>query len=172
MIKQELNTSEYHSFYSRYLSLVLEETELISGFETNTNTILEFFESIPKEKLQYRYAKDKWNIKEVFQHVIDTERVFQFRCFHIARHDKTPLPGFDQNNYIEPAKTNSKTFKALVEEFKVVRKSFIVLLKSLTTEDLNQIGIANEADMSARAIAFINLGHWQHHINIIDERYL
>lgn len=172
MTRQELTTSEYNPFYKGYLSLVSENVELISGFESNTKKVLEFFKSIPTEKLDYRYGDDKWTIKEVIQHLIDTERVFQFRCFHIGRHDKTPLPGFEQNDYIAPSKANNKTFELLLEEFKVVRRSFTVLLKSLTVEDLNQIGNANNDNMSARAIAFINLGHYNHHINIIKERYL
>ncbi|WP_282135429.1 DinB family protein [Seonamhaeicola maritimus] len=172
MTKQELNTSEYNPFYSGYLSLVSVDTELIQGFEANANTVSSFFQSIPIDKWDYAYAEGKWTIKETFQHMIDTERVFQFRCFHIARHDKTSLPGFEQNDYIMPSKANSKTIEALLEEFIAVRKSFVALLKSLSTEDLIQIGIANGSDMSARAIAYINLGHCQHHINVINERYL
>lgn len=172
MTKQDLKTSEYNPFYSGYLSLVSADTELLSGFEASTNLILEFFQSIPEDKWAHRYDQGKWTIKEVFQHLIDTERVFQFRCFHIGRHDKTPLPGFEQNDYIDPSKANSKTSGMLIEEFKAVRQGFIALLQSFTNEDLNQVGTANGADMSARAMAFINLGHCQHHINILNERYL
>ncbi len=172
MTRQELNTSEYNSFYEGYLSLVPGEVDLTYGFEVNTKAVLEFFRSIPEEKLNYRYAEGKWSIKEVFQHLIDTERVFQFRCFHIARHDKTPLPGFEQNDYIEPSKANNKSKEDLIEEFKAVRLGFVTLLKSLSKEDLKQVGVANSANTSARAFAFINLGHCQHHINITKERYL
>ncbi len=172
MTRQELNTSEYNSFYEGYLSLVPGEVDLASGFEANTKAVLEFFQSIPEEKLNYRYAEGKWTIKEVFQHLIDTERVFQFRCFHIARHDKTPLPGFEQNDYIEPSKANNKSKEDLIEEFKAVRLGFVTLIKSLSKGDLKQVGVANGANTSARAFAFINLGHFQHHINITKERYL
>ncbi|WP_299549774.1 DinB family protein [Seonamhaeicola sp.] len=172
MIRQELKTSEYNSFYSGYLSLVSDDVELISGYEADANMVLEFFSSIPEDKLDYKYAEGKWSIKEVFQHVIDTERVFQFRCFHIARQDKTPVPGFEQNDYIAPSNATNKSIEDLIEEFTAVRKSFIVLLKSLSSEDLLQVGNANGSDMSARAAAYIILGHSRHHINIINERYL
>ncbi|TYA71635.1 DinB family protein [Seonamhaeicola marinus] len=172
MTKRELQTSEYNEFYSGYLSQLSDDTELVSGFEANSKTVLDFFQSIPHEKLEYRYDEGKWSIKEVFQHLIDTERVFQFRCFHIGRHDKTPLPGFEQNDYIAPSKADAKSIETLITEFKTVRQSFIDLLNGLTNEDLNQVGIANGGNTSARAIAFINLGHYLHHINITKERYL
>ena len=172
MTKQELDTSEYNSYYNNYLNLVSNDTELINGYKEDASKVLEYFSSIPEDKLNYRYAEGKWSIKEVLQHLIDTERVFQFRCFHFARHDKTTLPGFEQNDYIVPSNATNKSIEDLLEEFKVVRKGFIILLKSLSSKDLNQVGNANGSDMSARAAAFIILGHSRWHINIINERYL
>lgn len=96
----DLNASEYNSFYETYISKVSNKTTLIEGYEISQNEVIEFFKSIPKDKLNYRYAEDKWSIKEVFQHIIDTERVFQHRCFRISRHDKTAISGFEQDDYI------------------------------------------------------------------------
>ncbi|WP_248723184.1 DinB family protein [Seonamhaeicola sp. ML3] len=172
MNKNQLKVSEYNAFYSRYLDLVPEETTLAEGFRNQAQEVIRFFESIAEDKLNYSYQEGKWTIKEVLQHLIDTERVFQFRCFHIARHDKTPIPGFEQDEYIKPSRANSKTIGLLIEEFKTVRDSFIVLLKSLADSDLKAIGIANGDNMSARAAAFIILGHYLWHIKVINERYL
>lgn len=172
MKTSDLKTTEYNEYYSRYISLISRETTLIDGFIKDSNMVIQFFESIPFDKLDYKYAEGKWCIKEVFQHLIDTERIFQHRCFRIARHDKTTISGFEQDDYINPSQANNKNLKSLVEEFKAVRQSFIVLLKSLHDDDLKFIGNANGSDMSARAAAFIILGHSIWHIHVIKERYL
>lgn len=168
----EINKGEYADFYTEYLSLVPKELTLIEGFEEGLKNVVDFFENVPTVKLNYAYAHEKWNIKEVLQHIIDTERVFQYRCFCIARRDKTSLPGFEQDNYILPALAKNKSLESLIEEFKTVRLSFVSLLKSLSNEDLKFIGNANSTALSARACAFIVLGHCQWHINIVKKRYL
>ena len=122
--------------------------------------------------MEYKYAAGKWSIKEVFQHIIDTERVFLYRCFRIARHDKTPLTGFEQDDYIVPSKANSKSIESLLEEYQTVRQNSIVLLKSLSETDLKHLGNASDHMLSARAAAFMTLGHEIHHIEVIKERYL
>ncbi|MFG6685955.1 DinB family protein [Mariniflexile sp. HNIBRBA6329] len=172
MTISELQTTEYHTFYSNYLALVPKDLSLIDGFKDSSQDIIDFFQNIPAIKLNYAYANEKWNVKEVFQHLIDTERVFQYRCFCMARQDKTSLPGFEQNDYISPSNAKNKSLESLIEEFKTVRQSFIALLNSLNDEDLKCIGVANGNAMSARAAAFIILGHYQWHIDIIKERYL
>lgn len=168
----EVNSTEYNEFYSHYLALVHKEVTLNNGFNEGLKEVVDFFQNVPLVKLNYAYANEKWNVKEVFQHLIDTERVFQYRCFCIARGDKTSLPGFEQNDYIKPSKAKNKSIELLIEEFKTVRQSFITLLDSLTNEDLEIMGNANGSGMSARAAAFIVLGHYKWHINIIKERYL
>ena len=148
------------------------KTNLLEQFKTNTAYVLSFFDSVPVEKLQTAYAQAKWTIKEVFQHLIDTERVFQFRCFCIARGDKTSLPAFNENDYVPASKANSKDIESLIEEFVAVRESFMVLLNSLTNEDLQLVGNVNNKNQSASATAFFVLEHYLWHINIIKERYL
>ncbi len=172
MKASDLNTTEYNEYYSRYIDLISKETTLINGFKEDLDLVLNFFKSIPSDKLDYRYATGKWSIKEVFQHLIDTERIFQHRCFRFSRHDKTNISGFEQDDYIVPSQANSKNLEALIEEFKAVRLSFIVLLKSLNDDDLKFIGNANGSDMSARAAAFTILGHSIWHIDVIRTRYL
>lgn len=168
----ELKASEYNAFYGTYISKVSKETTLIEGFLNGEILVVDFFKSIPEEKLEYRYNSDKWSVKEVFQHIIDTERVFMYRCFTVSRHDKTPLPGFEQDDYINPSNANKKSLDELIEEYQATRKSFILLLKSLSTQDLNFIGNVNGGPLSAKAAAFITLGHEIHHVSIIQDRYL
>ncbi len=172
MIKLDLNTSEFDDYYSRYIDKLPAKTELRKGFETGKNDIINFFESIPEKKLTFRYQPNKWNVLEVLQHQIDTERIFMYRCFRIARRDRTPLAGFDQNIYIEPSGANHKSMDSLLSEFKIVRQSSISLLESITEDDLTCIGNANGGNMSARAAAFTIIGHDIWHMDIIKERYL
>ncbi|GAA4231435.1 DinB family protein [Postechiella marina] len=172
MTTVNLKPNEYHEFYSTYINKVPKELELIAGFIKGGAHLIQFFKELPADKLEYRYAEGKWSIKEVLQHIIDTERVFMYRCFRIARRDKTPLAGFEQDDYINPSQGHNKALKALLEEYEVGRKNAIVLLKSLGNEDLQYIGKASGCNMSARAIAFATIGHELHHIDILKERYL
>ena len=137
MLKTDLNPLEFDIYYQRYIDKVANKTKLTNGFEIGKNHVIDFFKSIPKEKLTHRYLSSKWSIKEVLQHLIDTERIFMYRCFRIARKDKTPLAGFDQNIYIEPSGANNKSIENLLKEFTINRTNSIVLLNSLTDEDLN-----------------------------------
>ncbi len=172
MIIQDLKLTEYAIFYSGYISKIPKDISLIDSFELGLNNVTKFFNEIPKEKLNYSYAEDKWTIKEVFQHIIDTERIFMYRCFRLSRHDHTALSGFEQNDYIEPSHANNKSIESLLEEYQTLRQSFIVMLKSFNDEDLNVQGNASGNNITARAAAFIIIGHELWHMDIIKERYL
>lgn len=172
MKKQELKPTEFNDFYARYLSKIPDNTSLKKGFEDDKEAIIKFFSSISKDKLAYRYQPEKWSIKEVFQHIIDTERIFMYRLLRIARKDTTPIEGFDQNIYIKPSGADKKTIEALLEEFRITRLYSINLLNSISSDNLCNIGVANSSPTSARACAFILLGHSVWHMDIIKERYL
>ncbi|MBD0822922.1 DinB family protein [Aestuariibaculum marinum] len=168
----DLHDTEYNPFYATYIGMIPKDRTLLEGFEKGAEEVVTFFKAIPEDKLNYAYAEDKWSVKDVFQHIIDTERVFQYRCFCIARHDKTLLPSYDENAYALPAQASAKSIDALLEEFSAVRQSFIVLLKSLSAADLQQEGNANNSPITARATAFIVLGHALWHMDVIKNRYL
>ncbi|TVZ55569.1 DinB family protein [Lutibacter sp. Hel_I_33_5] len=172
MIKKELNTSEYNKYYSRYINRVEENTELISGYEADKKMVIDFFNSIPKEKHEFRYQPEKWTIKEILQHIVDTERVFMYRFLCIARNDKTAFPGYEQDDYIAPSEANKKSMEALIHEFTVTRLSSLNLIKSISEENLKNMGTASNSPMSARACAVLLLGHSIWHIDVIKERYL
>jgi hypothetical protein len=172
MIKKELHLEEFHEYYLRYIDKLSDETELINGFIKGKNEVISFFESIPEEKLEFRYQSRKWTIKEVFQHLIDTERIFMYRCFRIARNDKTNIEGFEQDDYIIPSEANKKSREDLLEEFRINRENSISMLKSISDKNLCFVGMSNGGIMSARAAAFTILGHDIWHSEIIKERYL
>jgi len=172
MIKSDLNPSEFDAYYARYIDKLSNKTKLINGFETGRDTVIRFFKSISNEKLTYRYQPEKWSVKEVFQHLIDTERIFMYRCFRIARRDTTPLAGYDQNIYVDPSQANDKSIESLLNEFTLNRTNSILILNSLTDEDLSFIGNSNGGVMSARAAAFTIIGHDIWHIEVLQDKYL
>ncbi|MEM6379314.1 MAG: DinB family protein, partial [Bacteroidota bacterium] len=128
--------------------------------------------AIPIQQMDYRYSKDKWTIKEVLQHLIDTERIFSYRTFRIGRGDVTPLADFDQTKYIVPSGASLKNKADLLNEFELGRNHSIALMKSLSDRDFSRIGISSLHPMSARAAAFTILGHDIWHMDIVQERYL
>lgn len=170
MTARDLQPSEYNPYYRTYIGKV-EDIELLKSLDSNCETVLAFFRSIPEDKLEYRYAEGKWNIKEILQHIIDTERIFAYRALRIARLDETPLPGFDQDEYVLPSKASSRSFKGLLHEYLAVRIATLELFKSFDDEMLLAIGTASNSSLSVRAAGFIIVGHENHHIEVIKERY-
>jgi hypothetical protein len=124
------------------------------------------------DKFDYRYAEGKWTIKEIIQHIIDTERIFAYRALRISRNDQTPLPGFDENDFANNTAAQTRGLQDLLTEFSAVRHSNLLLFKSFSDEQLLQVGIASEHSISVRAIGFILIGHQKYHQKVFEERYL
>lgn len=145
---------------------------LIQILTTNLEEYVTFFNSLSVEKINFRYAEGKWTIAELLVHIIDTERIFNYRMLCIARGDKSPLPGFDENKYAQAANVSERNFKDILEEYIWVRKATLKLLESFNNTTLNEIGTANNTSVSVKTIAYMLAGHEMHHIKIIKERYL
>ncbi|TAF67898.1 MAG: DinB family protein [Cytophagales bacterium] len=157
-------------FYKNYVAVV-EDLPLLELLESNKNAVLKAFGSFSEEKGNYKYAADKWSVKDLFQHIIDAERVFMYRALRFARNDKTVLPGFEQDDFVTFAQADKRTLASLVEEFKTVREASISLFRSLEEEALLREGNANKNPMSALALGFFIAGHALHHTKILEERY-
>jgi hypothetical protein len=171
MKSDQLTSNEYAPFYAGYVQ-VLENVELIEELEICVHEFIKFVQNIPMDKFDYRYAEGKWTIKEIIQHLIDTERVFSYRAMRIARNDMTPLPGYDENHYVDHTNANARNLQGLLTEMAVVRQSSLSLFKSFSEEQLKLIGTASNSAVSVRAIGFILIGHQKHHQKIFEERYL
>jgi hypothetical protein len=163
--------NEHAPYYKKYIDKVDGEN-IPQILKNNFAETLMFLNSISKDKLQYRYAEGKWTIPQIVVHLTDTERVFSYRAMCIARGDKTPLPGFDENLYADACNYADRSFESIVAEFSAVRQATILLLESFDDTCIEQIGTASEFPVSVRAIAFMIGGHELHHISIIKERYL
>ncbi|WP_299390904.1 DinB family protein [uncultured Gelidibacter sp.] len=171
MSVRNLSSDEYNVYYQPYLDKVGEggALEILKG---SRNIVSSFLEGIKEEKFAFRYAEGKWTIKEVLLHLIDTERVFAYRALCIARKDQTKFSGFDQDDYVANSQANERSVESLLLEYKNVRSATISLFESFNDEALLQTGYASNSQLSVRAIAFIIVGHENHHLDIIKSRYL
>jgi DinB superfamily len=158
-------------FYHNYISQVKED-DLAKAFTKYSSEFIQFLNSIPASKYDYCYAEGKWTIREVLQHIIDSERVFCYRALRFARKDNTPLPGFDENLFAQNSNAGKRDWQSLVEEFKAVRKSSEYLFNTFDKEQLEANGLANNTPNYVLGIGFIIVGHSMHHKKITEERYL
>lgn len=166
-----LNTEEFNSYYSTYINLV-EQEDIVASLQQNLKEMLSFYKSIPEDKWSFSYAKGKWTIKEIMQHLLDTERIFAYRALCFSRKDNVELPGYDQDEYLEHSKANSRSKESLIEEYISIRNATISLFKSFSKEMFMHIGVASNCPLSVRAAGYIIVGHEMHHCNVIKERYL
>jgi len=163
--------ASYQVYFQKYVALVPEE-ELMTAFSNQQLDIQQFLSTINEEKSTYAYDTGKWTIKEVLQHMIDTERIFNYRALCIARKESVSLPGFDENLYAENSNANNRNWQELVEEFIAVRKSTEFLYGSFTDEILSYSGLSNNNPATVNSLGFTTLGHFYHHKKVIEERYL
>ena len=166
-----LPQDEFNPYYLPYIQLKTSN-HIIDGLQLNLKSVVSFYKSIPTEKLEYAYAEGKWTPKDILLHVTDTERIFAYRALRIARQDKTPLTGFEQDDYIISGMADNRSLESLLNEYKSVRQSSIQLFKSFTETQLLSVGTASNSPISVRAIGYILTGHENHHNKVIRERYL
>ncbi|MFN0157677.1 MAG: DinB family protein [Bacteroidota bacterium] len=163
--------TEYLAYYGKYVSLV-PKADILSTLNKQMNETLSLLRNIPEARSLTRYAPGKWSIKETVGHMIDSERVFAYRALRFSRNDKNALPGFDQDPYILYGNYDAHPFNELVEEFAHVRQSTILLFKHMSDEAWLRKGVASDAEISVRALAYIIAGHELHHMDILRTRYL
>lgn len=171
MKPSDLKEGDCPPFYSPYIKTLGDE-QLLGLLEHQLHNFPKFLKSIPKEKTHYRYAEGKWTVIEVLVHVLDAERVFQYRAMRIARGDQTPLPGYEQDDYVPESGAASRDLKSVVEEYAIVRGSTLALYKTFSEEVLRRKGIASGAWVSVGALGFIICGHQRHHRDILRAKYL
>lgn len=158
-------------FYHRYLKQV-EQYSLQAALQHYAAELLQFLEAIPESRWNYRYAPGKWSIKEVVQHITDTERIFAYRALCFARGEQQSLPGFDENQYAQNAHADYRSKQNLLEEFAIVNRSTRLLFDSFTQQQLDASGTANGNPVYVAGIGFTIAGHALHHLHILKERYL
>ena len=163
---------EFPPYANMYIQLLPGDGLLLKHLKNNFIATKELILSLPEGKLNYRYAENKWTIKEVLVHIIDDERIYAYRALRFARNDQTELPGFEQDDYVLYSRANERSIKNIMEEYEVVRGSTIALFDGLPEDSFLRMGTANNNKVTVRALAYHIAGHELHHINIIKEKYL
>lgn len=163
--------NDYPAFAKDYVSLVKGNTvaEIIA---IHNDELLSFVESIPDKKANFAYAENKWTVKEVLQHIIDTERIFSYRALALARGERQSLPGFEQNDYAAHSFANTRAFSDLKEEYIALRTSSNILFRSFNISTLSNRGLINNYETTCLGIIYMTFGHALHHKNILSRNYL
>ena len=161
----------YPSPFKVYMDKVAED-DLSAAFKNQSPVIIELLGTISEDKSLYAYDTGKWTLRELLQHMIDTERIFNYRALCIARKETVSLPGFDENKYAEYSNANRRTWAELCEEFIAVRQTTQMLYASFTDEVLEYTGLSSNNTATVKSFGFITIGHFNHHKTIIEERYL
>jgi len=164
-------TDEYAPYYGTYIGKV-PEGDLRSMLSSQLTETLALIRSIPESRGGHRYAPDKWSIRQVLGHLADSERIFSYRALRIGRGDPTPLPGFEQDDYVPTGRFDDRTLRDLADELGAVRQATIHLFAHLDEAALERRGTASGKPVSVRALAYIIAGHELHHVGILKTRYL
>ena len=162
--------NEAADYYFTYIDQV-GPGDIREQLETQGRSAGAVWDGIGEQRSLYRYASDKWSIKEVLAHLNDTERLFLFRAFWFARGFETPLPSFDQNIAMSFAQAEARSWQSHVDEFRAVRAATVAFFRSLPAEAWDRRGVASDNPFSVRALAYIGAGHVAHHVRILREWY-
>jgi len=163
-------SDEYAPYYDTYVSKVPNQ-DLLQLLKMQIEETCALLSKVSESEADAAYAPGKWTIKEVAGHIVDTERIMAYRLLRVSRGDSTPLPGFEQDDYVKGGNFRSRTLASLIEEFRLARASTLALLRNLDGSTLTRRGIADGKPVSARALAYIIAGHERHHVGILNERY-
>jgi hypothetical protein len=171
MIIRKPESVEYVPYYDRYISLV-PGNDILNTLEQQLPETVDLLSARKEQEGEFRYAPGKWSVKEVLGHLIDSERVFAYRALRISRSDLTPIEGFEQDDYVRNGPFGHCRLSDLVEEFAWVRKATLCLFRSLDEKAWMRRGVANQNEISVRALAYIIAGHELHHRKILQDKYL
>ena len=164
--------TEAAAYYFTYIDQVPAGASICDILEAQSTDAVAWLQTISESTSQYRYARDKWSIRELLGHVNDTERVFVSRALWFARGFQSPLPSFDQNVAVPSAGADGRTWSSLVDEFRTIRAATLSFFRNLPDEAWSRRGIASDNPFTVRALAYISAGHVAHHLRIVRERYL
>jgi uncharacterized damage-inducible protein DinB len=162
--------NEAAPFYHGYIAKVTGDN-IQDQLTQQVKEVEELFGTLEEAGGEEAYAPGKWSAKEVLGHLADAERIFAYRLLRIGRADRTPLPGFDENAYVPAGQFNARQVRSLLEEFKAVRQSTLALVQGLPVQSWTWRGNASGNEISARALAYIIVGHVSHHLGVLRDRY-
>jgi len=161
-------SDEYHEYYEGYISKVGKD--VLAQLEEQPNQLKELLGKLEPGEESRLHEPYTWTLKQVVGHIIDCERAFGSRMFRIAAGDQSPIPGIDQNQYVDNMNYEDVTMKSLLKEFKAIRKANVLLVQRLDPKALENVGTASDSHVSAKANLFMLVGHVIYHLEIIEKR--
>lgn len=162
---------EYAEWYAGYVALV-PDGDVIAALTSQPDDLDTLLEGVTETTSSYRYAPDKWSIRQLVGHLIDAERVFALRALCFSRGETAALPGFDENSYVASSAYADVPLTELRLEFRTLRAANVLMFGRLGPEEWSRTGVASGWAVSVRALAYIMVGHPRHHMKVIGERYL
>lgn len=164
-------SNEYAPYYEKYVSLV-PDADLVETLERQGAETLALLRGLDEGRGGHRYEPGKWSVRQLVGHVNDAERIFSYRALAIARGDRAPLPGMEQDEWMAGVDFDARTLASLADEFEAVRAATVQLLRHLSPEAWSRRGTASDNEVTVRALAYIIAGHEAHHVRVLRERYL
>lgn len=165
-------SEEYAPFYAGYIEFATKRGDVFSAMTQQLDEMKSALGKLSDKQARFRNGPEEWSIKEIISHLTDGERVFSYRMLRISRNDKTPLPGFEQNDYVKESGADEIPLEDLLNEFEFLRRANIIAVKGLSEEASQRVGTASTAQISARALIYIMVGHVEHHMASLNEKYL
>jgi uncharacterized damage-inducible protein DinB len=162
---------EFDPFYAGYVARVVNVSAPLEELVAQRARLLNFLSPLTAEQASSRYAPGKWSVKELVGHLADAERIFAYRMLRIGRGDATPLPGFEEDDYVRAAASDTRAFGDLLDDWAAVRDATVSLVAGMPSDAWLRRGTASGAGISARALLYIILGHVEHHRSVLEERY-
>ncbi len=165
-------THEYAPFYGDYIERATKRVDVFTALSQQIDELHAALDALTEPQARFKPGPQEWSVKEVIGHLSDVERVFSYRLLRISRKDATPLPGFDQEDYVRAAGFDTHALNDLVCEFEYLRRANILFIQTLSEEALHRHGTASGATVSARALIYMLVGHVEHHMASLHEKYL
>ncbi len=163
---------EYATFYAGYINFATARADVFAVLTQQLDEMKSALGKLSDTQARFRNAPEEWSIKEIISHLTDGERVFSYRMLRISRNDKTPLPGFEQNDYVKESGADEIPLEDLLSEFESLRRANVLAIKNMREEAAKRIGTASNANISVRALIYILVGHVEHHMLSLNEKYL
>lgn len=163
---------EYASFYSDYIQRAVARGDVLAAMPIQLDELDSALGKLTDQQARFRTGPEEWSIKEIVSHLIDTERIFSYRLLRVSRNDPTPLPGFEQNDYVSASNADNLSLGDLLAEFAFLRRANILAINHMSAEVLNRRGTASGAPISANALVHMLVGHVEHHMASLHEKYL
>lgn len=165
-------SQEFAPFYADYIQRATDKGDVTAALPAQVDELRLSLGPLTDSQARYRISADDWSIKEIVSHLIDTERVFSYRLLRISRKDKTPLPGFEQEDYVRESGADELPLKDLLDEFEFLRRANTLAIHNMKETALTEVGAASGMPVSARALIYMLVGHVEHHMASLKEKYL